>query len=244
MTHQKPVRAFTLVELLVVIGIIAILIGFLLPALSKARKAAVTTSCLSQLRQISMQLQMYTSENRGWLPHPGHGGWFPLNPPPFSSTNPQYNMSWAERLVLAGVYKIYIKTMNTHYPVSGKGIYRCPGYGEGAYEKGHAGNEYCGYGWNYYITQEKDSPPTEYWIKVTRLKKDKILLCDGFKRIATNLTGGYGVYLRHAKGANYLFPDWHCEWNNRYQLENAYDPKSHWLVQISDYNSAAVPADH
>ena len=61
-------RGFTLVELLVVIGIIAVLVGMLLPSLNRAREQARRIQCLSNIRQIAMGFLMYTGENKGWFP--------------------------------------------------------------------------------------------------------------------------------------------------------------------------------
>lgn len=60
-------RGFTLVELLVVIGIIAVLIAILLPTLARARDQAKSAQCLSNLRQIGQGLMLYTNANKGFL---------------------------------------------------------------------------------------------------------------------------------------------------------------------------------
>jgi prepilin-type N-terminal cleavage/methylation domain-containing protein len=73
--HAPSRRAFTLVELLVVIGIISILISILLPSLNKAREAAKRTACASNLHQLHNMLAIYATQyKRGQIPIGYSGG--------------------------------------------------------------------------------------------------------------------------------------------------------------------------
>ena len=67
-SNRSKRSAFTLVELLVVIGIIALLISMLLPALQQARRQANTVKCLAQLQQFGSVFNIYSVENNGWWP--------------------------------------------------------------------------------------------------------------------------------------------------------------------------------
>jgi prepilin-type N-terminal cleavage/methylation domain-containing protein/prepilin-type processing-associated H-X9-DG protein len=77
---MRKLRGFTLVELLVVIGIIALLISILLPSLAKARQYAVNISCQSNLRSIGQGLLFYANDHKGKLPGADNGGWNTLWP--------------------------------------------------------------------------------------------------------------------------------------------------------------------
>jgi prepilin-type N-terminal cleavage/methylation domain-containing protein/prepilin-type processing-associated H-X9-DG protein len=76
MSSVRRVRGFTLVELLVVIGIIALLISMLLPALQQAKEQAKRAECASNLHMAGLALTMYANDSKGRLPqHAGNSYW-------------------------------------------------------------------------------------------------------------------------------------------------------------------------
>jgi prepilin-type N-terminal cleavage/methylation domain-containing protein/prepilin-type processing-associated H-X9-DG protein len=85
-TQRRRSHGFTLVELLIVIGIIAALISILLPALNKAREQANAIQCASNMRTIGQQMMIYASENRGAIVPAGI-----IYPPAAGTSAPVYS---------------------------------------------------------------------------------------------------------------------------------------------------------
>lgn len=101
---MKRISAFTLVELLVAIGVIAALLALLLPALGKTREAGRRTACLAHLRDIGNLFQLYLNENRQRIPR--------VNPLP-SRQPPLLNAP--------SIYQVLDR-----YTRDGRGVWRCP----------------------------------------------------------------------------------------------------------------------
>src|SRR3954453_6011482 len=102
MKRATRFSAFTLVELLVVIGIIALLIGVLLPALNKARQSANNIKCMANLRTIGQALHIYVAQNNGVLPYGYWDGSDPLGSGAVTSKTTDFRVLIQNILVRTG----------------------------------------------------------------------------------------------------------------------------------------------
>ena len=222
MKSRQAVAAFTLVELLVVIGIIALLIGILLPTLSSARAAANTAKCLANLREMAVAAQVYINANRGYYPPAVDGG--------FDSTY-AYAYQWDYTLVTHRITKV--KTLQPGLLWSGQSnpsIQQCPSFDGKSMSSSN--EKYTGYNYNTsYIGRGKMTagfdPPAKvsqvHWPSQVALFGDGQFVSGANKYMRSPTASGFvsdgkvpatsGTqgFRHHKKSTNVAFCDGHAE---------------------------------
>jgi prepilin-type N-terminal cleavage/methylation domain-containing protein/prepilin-type processing-associated H-X9-DG protein len=207
----QRIRGFTLVELLVVIGIIAVLISLLLPALNKARESASSVQCLSNLRQMGLMVMQYENDNNNWLPaslSPGTSSPYGLGSryPCWDGLLRHRSDHWTE---FTGTYSM----------VSADQVFRCP-----VQEVGDAlvpaANWTRSYAINSLLLANK-------WVKANSVQNvpNTVLMCDErldkwdnpvgatINPVTVSTSAGWAFYLPiltlHSGGINLLYLDGH-----------------------------------
>ncbi|MBU0476966.1 DUF1559 domain-containing protein [bacterium] len=206
-------NGFTLLELLVVIGVITLLASMLLPALMKAREMARRIKCVSNLKQIGLAFQIYADD------YDGH-------PPVSSSGAPSY-ITWNESLIENG----YLPGDSSAGAYPPTGVFQCPSETSSTCS---GGSSWQGthYGTNKRISYATPSDAGFKNVKLYRVRYPSAtyLIGDSGGGGGTNpvyVNAGADTNkpdLRHSDGWNVIFVDGHVEWQATYSADDDSNP--------------------
>jgi prepilin-type N-terminal cleavage/methylation domain-containing protein len=242
--RPRRVSAFTLIELLLVVAIIAILAGLLLPALASAKAKGNAVTCLGNLRQLGLGFQMYNADNDGR---------FADNLPKFfTGSAPGYSNSWVlGDMTFAGqATNINLLRQSKYSPyVTSTEIFRCPTDkprpGSFGRVRNYSMNCWVGsrymnnnYGTSSYRTFLKESEltapaPSGLWVL---MDESELSIDDGWYLVTmgTDIASDSNFGSRHSRGYTLNFADGHGE---LYKLR---DPASQSGKALSPTNSDVV----
>lgn len=158
--RREQQRAFTLVELLVVIAVIAILAALLLPALGRSKDAAQRIKCVSNLRQLALATQLYWNDNNGACFRFGGTE---------SNNGRVYWFGWIETASTPEGIRAFDATQGALYAyLQGRGVELCPSlnYALAQFKLKATGATY-GYGYNWHLSTPTNRPA----IKISQIER-------------------------------------------------------------------------
>jgi prepilin-type N-terminal cleavage/methylation domain-containing protein/prepilin-type processing-associated H-X9-DG protein len=257
MTRQR--RAFTLIELLVVMGLIGVLMSLLLPVVGKARAAARSTACLSNIRQLGTTFQLYVAETKGRLMY--NVIFTPQTP------DVAWNCNWmgvAERYQVKGQALLCPSAIDPAPQKPGWGSTNMAWTGDfstnGNSVRLNATTIRSGsYGFNSYLAINGDDPKITFatayknldqmpafmdcaWIEVRPDEQSEVFPVDPPPDLNGNVTASSPAHwrfllARHGRGINVCFADGSARW---VPLEETYRMK--WNYNWTGYGLTTLPS--